>query len=835
MSDDDNTIDSVPSPASKPASAGFTGRYELLGELGRGGMGIVYKARDRETGEIVALKVLKPEIAADESVMERFKNELRLARKITHKNVCRIHEFNRTADTAYISMEFLEGESLRFLLKRVDGLSIRHGLKIIRQVLAGLREAHAQGVVHRDLKPENILIDRDGTAKVMDFGVARSLEGGVTQAGALVGTPAYMSPEQAEGKPADLRSDIYALGLILYEMFTGTAAVSGDTPFAVALKQIHETPPPPREVEPSVPVHIERAIVRCLEKNPAKRFQSVEELEAALTEQRESRKAGRPPEGAEVPLPLPLTRWQPSDWLLVVAAIGGLALFFPFFNRTSLAPRSKVSFDRSALRLKAQEYAQRLGAPVVGGGRIETHVFPDRYDYVAEHGGARAALELCNNPVPYWLWDIAWENDTIVWLDNRGTLSTFARDVPAGAASQKLSLEEARALVENALRDYFGREASEMALETATSDTWNGHPAALFVWADRNDYRGLKVRFVVRLVGREIAFLNHTYELPPGYVGIDLLPVWQLLPWVALVLILLVLGFSRRHLVDLGARWRVLTSALVSVGSIWLLSKSPLTSSAKVFLLPTFGIANGVTSFFALIPAELSVRRLAPAKLVSLVRLFTRAAASEPCALAILRGSCVGLALLGADTFLVWLVTSHLSRSAGWLDGFPHITVRALGFLSSPWSSVHVLYAVLQVFVITLLVPLSTTFMARLMRRSWLALLAAGVLGVLIVPAPFSSMGAVQPYHWKAVLLLFDFLVLAWTFTRFDVLTLAWAAFTFAFCWENYHLLVMLLPAGVLEPWIAYAVFGLFVAAAGAVAFKIPLRAAYRRMTTAFE
>jgi len=257
-------------------------RYDILGEAGQGSMGNVYKARDRETGETVALKLLKPEIASDQAMMERFKNELLFARKITHKNVCRVHEFNRIGGIAYTSMEFVEGESLRSVLNRFGGLPTRKASEVALQICSGLKEAHAQGIVHRDLKPENVMIDTQGNVKIMDFGIARSMEAATRLTGSMVGTPAYMAPEQVAGKPVDYRTDIYSLGLMLYEMFTGRQAFSADTPVAVALKQIRETPPPPHEIEPSIPIGIEKATLKCLEKEPGKRFQSVAELEKAL-------------------------------------------------------------------------------------------------------------------------------------------------------------------------------------------------------------------------------------------------------------------------------------------------------------------------------------------------------------------------------------------------------------------------------------------------------------------------------------------------------------------------------------------------------------------------
>src|SRR5262249_51015044 len=260
---------------------------EILARVGIGSTGLLFKARDRETGEIVALKVLKAEIADQPALIDAFKNELRLARKITHKNVCRIYDFNRVSGISFISMEFVEGESLRRVLNRFNALSTRTGIKIANQICEGLREAHAQGIVHRDLKPENLMIDGSGNVKLMDFGLAHLVAEGTTDA---VGTPSYMAPEQAQGAPIDQRCDIYALGLVLFEMFTGTAAFTGETPMVIALKQIQDAPANPRDLEHTIPDHVAKAILRCLEKDPGKRFQSVEELETALLDESSSQR-----------------------------------------------------------------------------------------------------------------------------------------------------------------------------------------------------------------------------------------------------------------------------------------------------------------------------------------------------------------------------------------------------------------------------------------------------------------------------------------------------------------------------------------------------------------
>ena len=231
----------------------FAGRYEIIEELGTGGMGRVYRAHDTKLNEEVALKLIKPEIAAEKRVIERFRNELKTARKITHKNVCRMYDFHEEGKTLYLTMEYVRGEDLKSLIHRTKALTVGASLAIARQVAEGLAEAHKLGIVHRDLKPGNIMIDKEGQAKIMDFGISRSLAGGGTTAeGAIIGTPEYMSPEQVEGKEADQRSDIYALGIILFEMVTGRLPFEGETPFSIANKQKTEPPPDPRKLNPQI-------------------------------------------------------------------------------------------------------------------------------------------------------------------------------------------------------------------------------------------------------------------------------------------------------------------------------------------------------------------------------------------------------------------------------------------------------------------------------------------------------------------------------------------------------------------------------------------------------
>ena len=262
----------------------FAGRYEIIEELGKGGMGKVYRVEDKKIKKEIALKLIKQEIAADKKTIERFKNELTTARDIRHKNVCGMFDLGEEKGQHYITMEYVSGGDLKRFIRRAAPLSTARTISIAKQVCEGLAEAHTLGVVHRDLKPSNIMIDDNGNARIMDFGIARTLKAkGLTGAGIMVGTPEYMSPEQAEAKEVDQRSDIYSMGIILYEMMTGQLPFVGDTPLSVALKHKTEAPKNPTELNPQIPTDLSRVILKCLEKERDKRYQNAEKLLAEVT------------------------------------------------------------------------------------------------------------------------------------------------------------------------------------------------------------------------------------------------------------------------------------------------------------------------------------------------------------------------------------------------------------------------------------------------------------------------------------------------------------------------------------------------------------------------
>ena len=257
------------------------GRYRIIGLLGRGGMGEVYRADDLKLGQPVALKFLPAEVAQDADRLERFLNEVRTALRVTHANVCRVHDIGEVDGQHYLSMEYVDGEDLGSLLRRIGRLPGDKAVQIARQLCAGLGAAHEQGIIHRDLKPANVMIDGRGRAKITDFGLAGLAESIVGDE-VRVGTPLYMAPEQARGEAVTVRSDIYSLGLVLYELFTGHRAFEGVAPTELQTLREESTPTTPSHHVQGLDPVVERTILRCLETDPSGRPPSALAIAAAL-------------------------------------------------------------------------------------------------------------------------------------------------------------------------------------------------------------------------------------------------------------------------------------------------------------------------------------------------------------------------------------------------------------------------------------------------------------------------------------------------------------------------------------------------------------------------
>lgn len=285
---EDWSVASTSKPAASPSkgTAGefapgtvLGGRYEILQLLGRGGMGAVYKARDRELDRTVALKLIRPDLARNPEMVRRFKQELILARQVTHKNVIRIFDLGQADGIKFITMDYVEGHDLRALLQEKGKFPPGEAARIMLQICRALEAAHGEHVIHRDLKPQNIMLDGKGRVFVMDFGIARSVHvPGMTQTGALIGTPEYMSPEQARGEELDQRSDIFSLGVIFYEILTGKKPYPSDAPLATLWKRMQEPVTPPLKIEPSLPVPLNDIVVKALQIEPESRFATAREM-----------------------------------------------------------------------------------------------------------------------------------------------------------------------------------------------------------------------------------------------------------------------------------------------------------------------------------------------------------------------------------------------------------------------------------------------------------------------------------------------------------------------------------------------------------------------------
>ncbi len=340
------------------------GRYEILQLLGEGGMGAVYKARDRELDRFVALKLIRPELAANPSILARFKQELLLSREVTHRNVIRIFDLGDADGVKFITMEFVEGQDLRSLIQERKKFPPAEAVELMLQVCRALEAAHTLGIIHRDLKPQNIMLDRTGRILVMDFGLARMVEGdGMTQTGALVGTMEYMSPEQALGKDLDQRSDLFSLGLILYELLTGIMPFKAESAVASLIKRNQERATPVSDHDETIPSALSNIVGKCLERDPALRYQNATEFLRDLEAWQGNRA------GATLRFPTSEKPWGqtvPWHWIGGTAAVLVLAVAGFLLRGKLSSPRStKTAPAAPAVSLAILPFRNASGDPSV--------------------------------------------------------------------------------------------------------------------------------------------------------------------------------------------------------------------------------------------------------------------------------------------------------------------------------------------------------------------------------------------------------------------------------------------------------------------------------------
>ncbi|WP_437276649.1 protein kinase [Sorangium sp. So ce375] len=391
-------------PAPDPADAVATGprqvlagRYELLGLVGVGGMGSVYRARDLELEEVVAVKMLRRELSVAPEVIDRFRREVRLSRKVTHPNVARVFDIGEHEGDRFLTMEFIDGEPLAALLARERRLGVTRALDVVEGVCAGLEAAHRAGVIHRDLKPDNVLLDRDGRVVLTDFGIARAIapdgEAGKTL-GAVMGTPAYMAPEQVQGvADIDARADIYALGAMLYEMLTGERAWQGDAPLAVAAARLFTDAPDPRRRRADLPDALVHVVLRCMARERDERYASVERVvhdlasltrpatvappaftppqeRTAISGVSSASSSGVGEQGGKSVAVLPFAnQGPPSDAYLAEELTDDLIDTLSMTPGLRVRPRGALG-RRSSPELDPREIGRELGVQVVVGGSV---------------------------------------------------------------------------------------------------------------------------------------------------------------------------------------------------------------------------------------------------------------------------------------------------------------------------------------------------------------------------------------------------------------------------------------------------------------------------------
>lgn len=768
-------------------------RYTILTELGRGGMGTVYKARDNETGETVALKLLRPALAGDASALEAFRDELRLARRITHQNVCRIYSLERAAENAFITMEFVEGSSLRELLRRTAPFSAETTLRLAIEICAGLAEAHRQGVIHRDLKPENIMIDANGRAKIMDFGIAGKIG---SMPAMVAGTPGYMSPEQAAGTLVDERGDIYAFGVILFEMCTKNRP------------EDHQE----RRVlrEKRVSLALASVVQRCLSEDADQRFASVDEVVEALRSD-------------DLPVALPPSRWRKVDYALLAAALGAVILVVTMLRSAMPIASVSMTLDPGISGKLSGDIARKLGFSVGKEewfrlGEIGRNVF----DRIGAAGGTSALSQAAaaNRP-PMYQAQTRFAADTgavVVGLDPSGSMNYFLhapKRAPVGAPRPELQAE-----AERIAHDWFGADLGNpkppyVYYNDAGSITSN------FIWRSDPMLGGVTRTTRIGYLGNELSLIEQTYN-DPDSLSYERPVNWETVTAIIAVMILIILGVNAARRLQGISRWRLRGTAIATIAgafSGWMLPP-------QTFPLPLMMFCSAVIAVIAAVlwligsawMTEYSVSSN-DTRASSLIALLQGRCFTETTTIAIARGFLCGIALLGLEQAKVY---AAYRWGHAWPDYFS--TVDLAGSILGEGQAAPFVF----VFAVCIAVALGHSLLMVLVRGATLSLrsrvariVCSGVLLGGIGSLYFMS--PVMPNSIKIPLLLIDGITLMAIVEFFDVLTGALAVFTFCWIWLNAVLGLMLMPLGSTIYWIG---IGAWIVVAGIAALAAsPLRA----------
>jgi serine/threonine-protein kinase len=766
-------------------------RYRIVGQLGRGGMGEVYRADDMKLGQPVALKFIPEEFADDPSLLSRFHQEVRIARQVSHPNVCRVYDIGEVDGEHFISMEYVDGEDLRSLLKRIGRVPEEGAVKIARQLCAGLAAAHDKGVLHRDLKPANIMIDGEGRVRITDFGLA-SLAGQVEGDEIRAGTPHYMAPEQLAGREVSLASDVYALGLVLYELFAGKPRYNAKS--LPELQRQQEEPSAPSSVVPEIDPVVEQVILRCLEKEPGNRPRGALAVAAALP--------GTDPLAAalaagETPSPELVAEsgasggLKPSIAVLcLVAFLIAVGLLVGLSGQNVLVRRVSLDTPPEVLEARAREVIREAGYENPPADSLYTflhnedyiahlrslEVAPGRWDVLRKTQPAAVRFAYRQSPrllvrfsagsigtassgrmgqTSYWLEDppATFPGMVEVRLDTEGRLLSFSATPP-----QKEDVGEAS--VELNWEPLFAAAGFDQEMFTAVDPIWlppvyaDGRAAWEGVYPEAPDI-SIRVEAAVYR-GRPVAFR----VIEPWTQEVDTPTLEQETPvrvlWFVVVLVGAGLVALRNIRLGRGDRKTALRFAIYMGGFrlAWMLGAHHVPSADEVELFAShlawalYRVGLVWVFYLALEPYA---RKLWPHMLVSWVRLMNGRLRDPLVGRDILIGSLYG-AFIAFITHMMWWTPEILGLPRGrlWHDPWPWESLRGLRQAVSAVAGVHTMEVLGAMIGIMMLLVLRL-----LLRRTWIAVIVFSVLAILMFysgtshPAPYLiGMGLSLAAYW---------------------------------------------------------------------------------------